>query len=443
MTHCNTKIRFVFSRNKRLEANFNGGDLSSDGGVLLLRELEEQTGLISSFSKCLSDPRDQDKITHEQEELLRQRIFQISAGYEDANDSDLLRFDPVFKLSCNLASKSEKELGSQPTLTRLENRITAQDIKKLRAMFIDRYIQNLKEVPEEIILDVDSFADETHGNQEQTYFHGFYNHYIYHPVMINESLTGYPLVLQLRKGNSHSGKGIKGILRWLFWRLRQAFPNTRIILRGDGGFSLPEIIAVCERSKIEYVFGYAKNAVLERKIENLAEEVRLEFIKTESKVQLFDDIYYQSGSWSIPRRVIMKAEQNHLGTNHRFLVTNMSDNSNWLYSKFYVQRAEESENRIKELKLDIKADRLSCHRFVANQFRLFLHQAAFALMQKLKQSLCNSEFSKSRIITLREKFIKLAVRVKISARRILVQFPTACPMKNLLTSLVPSLSASG
>jgi hypothetical protein len=258
--------------------------------------------------------------------------------------------------------------------------------------------------------------------------------------MINDAKTGFPLLLQLRAGNSHSGKGIKSLLRWLFWRLKKAFPETEIIMRGDGGFSLPEILNICDRSNILYVFGYAKNAVLERKIALLAEQARLDFIQQEKDVQIFDDVYYQSGGWDYPRRIVMKAELNSFGSNHRFVVTNMNQNASWIYSSFYVQRAETSENRIKELKLDIKADRLSCHRFVANQFRLFLHQAAFILMQKLKQLLITTNLAKSRIVTIREKLIKLAVRVRISARRIWIQFASSCPIKKLLTNLVPQLS---
>lgn len=253
-------------------------------------------------------------------ELLRQRIFQISAGYEDANDSDSLRKDSVMKMICNEESSNEKELGSQPTITRLENRITNSDIKNLRKFFVDKYILSFKKVPEEIILDIDSYADETHGNQQLTFFNGFHNHYMYHPVMINDAKTGYPVLLELRAGNCHAGKGIKSLLRWLIWRLKQAFPNVRIIMRGDSGFSLPEIVSVCERSGIEYVFGYAKNAVLERKIAFLSEQARLEFLKTDCSSKLFDDVYYMAGSWNKFRRVIMKAEHNSKGTNQRFLL---------------------------------------------------------------------------------------------------------------------------
>lgn len=443
MTDCNTKLRFVFSKKKRIEANFSGGDLSSDGGLLLLRELDEVLSFTRKFSDMILDPRSSDKIKHSQLLLIRQRIYQICAGYEDANDSDKLREDPIMKMSCHENTESLLELGSQPTITRLENRITLKDIKELRRFFVEQYLVSFKSAPESIILDIDSWSDETHGDQEQTFFHGFYNHYMYHPVMVNDAKTGYPLLLHLRPGNSHSGKGIQSLLRWLFYCIKKRFPGVKIILRGDGGFSLPEIISLCEKSKIDYVFGYAKNAVLERKIESLAEQARLQFVQTHKKVQLFSDAYYMSGSWNEPRRIIMKAEHGEKGTNHRFLVTNLAENSTWIYSKFYVQRAEDSENRIKELKLDIKSDRLSCHKFIANQFRLFLHQAAYCLMQNLKQLCLQTQFAKARIATLRETLLKLAVRVRHSARRVFVQFASSCPVQNLFTQLLCKLQGSG
>lgn len=182
---------------------------------------------------------------------------------------------------------------------------------------------------------------------------------------------GYPLVLQLRAGNSHSGKGVAGILRWLFWRLRKAIPGVKIILRGDAGFSLPEILNICERSNVKYAFGFTSNAVLKRKINYLLDQARSQYLRTGEKARLFDDVYYAAGTWEEPRRVVMKAEWLEKGANPRFVVTNLETNASELYDNFYVQRGESSEHRIKEFKLGIKADRLSCQKFMANQFRLF------------------------------------------------------------------------
>jgi len=438
MTECNTKLVFGFSKSKRLDADFTGGDLSSDGGILLFRQIDEKLKLLKSFSEVISDPRNQERISHTQEELIRQRVMQICAGYEDANDCNSLRKDSAFQMTCG---ELGKELGSQPTMTRLENRMSKKEISACRKFFIGQFIKSFKNAPAEVVLDIDGWDDPTHGKQQLTMYHGYYGQHMYYPVMINHGGTGFPVVVQLRAGNSHAGKGVAGILRWLFWRLKKAFPDTVITLRGDGGFSLPEIIKVCERSNVYYVLGYAKNAVLERKNADLLEQARVQSCITGKKSRLFDDVYYAAGSWGIPRRIIMKAEWLEKGGNQRFLVTNRIESARSLYDNFYVQRAEDSENRIKELKLGLKADRLSCHKFISNQFRLYLHQLAYVLMLELRKLLVGTRLGRAQVSTLREKLIKLAVRVRKSARRIWVQFASSCPVRDILFMLSRKLTA--
>lgn len=435
MTECSKKISFVFGKNRKIEADFSGGDLSSDGGLLLLRELDEVLGLLGKFSDCIEDPRDLSKIEHEQVELLRQRVFQICAGYEDVNDSDSLRKDPILKAACKESPGTEQDLGSQPTISRLENRVKKQDISRIRQLFVELFLESFQEDPREIVLDIDGFDDPTHGEQQLSFYHGYYRQHMYHPVMINHASSGFPLLLQLRAGNSHAGKGIKALLRWLFWRIKKAFPEVSLTLRGDGGFSLPEVIEVCERSHVYYVLGYSRNAVLERKNANQMELARLEFLRTGNKARLFDDVYYRAGSWEAPRRIIMKAEYLEQGPNQRFVVTNRCDSPEELYDGFYVQRAEDSENRIKELKLDMKADRLSCHAFIANQFRLYLHQMGFIFMLKLREAAAGTFLENARLGTFREKILKLAVRVRESARRIWIQFASSCPFQDIFSIL--------
>ncbi len=250
---------------------------------------------------------------------------------------------------------------------------------------------------------------------------------MYFPVLINEARSGYPLILELRAGNSHSGKGIAGILRWLFWRLKRAWPKVKIILRGDAGFSLPELIRLCERSGVGYAFGFSSNAVLKRKISYLLELARLQYFRTGEKARLFDDVYYAAGTWSEPRRVIMKAEWLEKGANPRFVVTNLFTDAQALYDDFYVQRGASSEHRIKELKLGIKADRLSCQRFIVNQFRLFLSQAAYLLMLTIRQAAKGTRLAQAQVTRLRETLIKTAAKVTVSVRRVLVELAAHCP----------------
>lgn len=250
---------------------------------------------------------------------------------------------------------------------------------------------------------------------------------MYFPVLINEAKSGYPLVLQLRAGNSHPGKGVAGILRWLFWRLKRAFPGVYLKLRADAGFALPEILRVGERAGVGYAIGFARNAVTERKMADLLERARLQFCKTGEKARLFDDVYYAAASWQAPRRLVMKAEWLPKGANPRFVLITLDDPPQTVYDDFYVQRGADSEHRIKEFKLGIQADRLSCHNFIANQFRLLLSQAAYILLMAIRQAAQGTQFATAQVPRLQAMLIKGAARVRVSARRVLVELAAYCP----------------
>jgi hypothetical protein len=377
------------------------------------------------------------------QQLVSQRVYQLVGGYEDANDSNVLRHDPIYKIACGrLPLVQEEMLASQPTITRLENRVSKREIGKMRGAVIDRFIKSYPQTPEEIVLDIDGWDDPAHGHQQLSCFHGYYGQHMYFPVLINEATSGYPLVLQLRAGNSHPGKGVVGILRWLFWRLKRAFPGVRIILRADAGFALPEILRVCERSGAGYAIGFSRNAVTERKISNLLERARLQFIQTQQKARMFDDVYYAAATWDYPRRLVMKAEWLPKGANPRFVLTNLELPAQTLYDQFYVKRGADSEHRIKELKLGIHSDRLSCHTFVANQFRLLLAQAAYILMLTIRQAAATTEFATAQVERLRSRLIKGAARVRVSARRVLVELAAHCLVAQQLRQIVPRLIAS-
>ena len=436
-----SQLALDFFSQKTLEVKFSGLSLSSDAGLLLVRQAEEQIKLCQSMADCLSDNREPAQVKHSLAQLLSQRVYQIAAGYEDTNDSNYLRHDPIFKIACDrVPIPGEELLASQPTISRWENRITKKEINATRSFFIEQFIQSYSEQPDEILLDIDGWDALTHGEQQLSLFHGYYGHHIYFPVLINEAYSGYPLVLQLRAGNSHPGKGVVGILRWLFWRLRKAWPGVEIILRGDAGFSLPEIINLCERSEVKYAFGFSSNAVLKRKISYLLEQARLQYIRTQEKARLFDDVYYAARTWHKPRRVIMKAEWLEKGANPRFVVTNLFTPAQELYDNFYVQRGAASEHRIKELKLGIKADRLSCQRFIVNQFRLFLSQAAYILMLAIRQAARGTRLAKAQITRLRETIIKTAAQVRVSVRRVLVELPAHCPFAPEITLIAQRLA---
>lgn len=249
-------------------------------------------------------------------------------------------------------------------------------------------------------------------------------------------------MLQLRAGNSHPGKGVAGILRWLFGKLKRAFPGVRIILRADAGFSLPEILRVCERAGVGYAIGYARNSVTERQIAELLERARLQFIQTQQKVRVFDDVYYAAASWDAPRRLVMKAEWLAKGPNPRFVLTNLELPPQVLYDTFYVQRGADSEHRIKELQLGIHSDRLSCHSLIANQFRLLLAQAAYILMLTIRHAAAGTQFATAQVERLRSMIIKGAARVKVSVRRVLVELAAYCPFANEIRQIAYRLRSS-
>lgn len=422
------KLPFDFFQLRNLDVSFSGLDLSSDAGILLARQAEAQVHICQGIAEQLADPRDPQKITHSLPQLVSQRVYQILAGYEDANDSNDLRHDPILKLACDrLPVIGEELLASQPTISRLENQVTRPEINALRRLFVDRFIDSYAQPPKHIVLDIDGWDDPTHGQQQLSLFHGYFGQWMYFPVLINEAQTGFPLVLHLRPGNSHPGKGVIALLRWLFWRLQRAWPEVQIVLRGDAGFALPELTRLCDRYGVGYAIGFPTNAVTKRKIADLLERSRVQFCRTGQKARLFDDVYYAAKTWPYPRRLVMKGEWLEKGPNPRFVITNLDLPAQKLYDEFYVQRGADSEHRIKELKLGLKADRLSCHRFRANQFRLLLTQAAYLLMLTIRRAASGTDLAKAQVGRLRCTLIKLAARVKISARRVLVELAAHCP----------------
>jgi hypothetical protein len=440
MTVCETELPYDFYEQRSLVVRFSELDMSSDAGILLARQAEAQVQVCQAIAESIREWREPSKITHSLQQLVSQRVYQLVGGYEDANDSNPLRHDPIYKIACGrLPVAGAGLLASQPTITRLENHVSKREVSAMRSRMVEGFIERYAVAPDEIVLDIDGWDDPTHGQQQLSCFHGYFGQHMYFPLLINEASSGYPLVLQLRAGNSHPGKGVAGILRWLFWRLKRAFPGVRIVLRADAGFALPEIWQVCERSGAGYAIGFARNGVLERKIADLLERARLQCIQTGQKARLFDDVYYAAASWESPRRLVMKAEWLAKGANPRFVLTNLELSPQALYDRFYVQRGADSEHRIKELKLGIHSDRLSCHTFIANQFRLLLSQAAYILMLAIRQTAVGTPLATAQVERLRSMLIKGAARVQVSARRVLVELAAYCPLAQQLRLIVQRL----
>jgi hypothetical protein len=428
MTECSTAISLFPLAKKAVVVRDDGGAVTSDAGVLLLHEMDERLGLTERLADCISDERDPNKVRHTVLALLRQRIYQIACGYEDCNDADWMRQDPALKLALGRAP-SEDDLASQPTLSRLENAVSARECWLISEALLDAYIaRHRKAPPRKIVIDADATDDETHGNQQLTFFHGYYDHYCYLPLLVfaqaedkgEQELIG----AMLRPGNKHAGHGAMSMVKLLAKRLRAAFPTCRLELRADSGFALPEVYDGCEELLLPYMISLPKNQRLVRMVEPWLAEARAIHAETAEKVQIFGEFVYAADSWETQRRVIAKAEVTSQGDNPRFVVTSLPDGDPQDIYRRYCQRGD-PENRIKELKGDLKADRLSCHRFWANQFRLLLHAAAYVLMQAVRARLEGTELARAQVGTLRLRLLKVGARITESVRRVLVQLPSA------------------
>ena len=441
MTECITKqLTFSFIRKHKVTVDFEGGEITSDAGLLLVRQADNALRLMTGIAGSITDRRDYRYTDHNLETLLRQRTYQIVAGYEDCNDANVVRKDPALKTACG-RKLSDEDLGSQPTLSRLENAITRNDLYRLGEYFVHLYIRrNRKRKPKRIILDLDGTDDPTYGDQQLTFFHGYYDQYMYHPLVIYDADTGELITAALRAGNRHASYGAVSILKRIIPKLKEAFPKTEIIIRGDAGFAVPGLYEYCEEEGLKYVIGLIRNDLLERMIKDLLKEAHHQYVATGQKQRLFSEGVYQAQSWPKARRVVMKAEWLIQGPNRRFVVTNLSPEPKELY-EFYTERGGTCEVRIDEFKNGLKADRLSCHRFVANQFRLFLHMAAYWLVLRLREALQKTEFATMQIQQLRLRLLKIGGQVIQTARRVWFRLASGYPWKNIFALVYHQLAA--
>ena len=441
MTECITKqLTFSFIRKQKITVDFKGGEITSDSGLLLVRQADNTLQLITGMAGCITDRRDNRYTDHNLETLLRQRMYQIVAGYEDCNDANVVRKDPALKTACG-RKLSDEDLGSQPTLSRLENSVTRNDLYRIGEYFVHLYIRrNRKRKPKRIILDLDGTDDPTYGDQQLTFFHGYYDQYMYHPLVIYDADTGELITAALRAGNRHASYGAVSILKRIIPKLKEAFPKTEIIIRGDAGFAVPELYEYCEEEGLKYVIGLIRNDVLERMIKDLLKEAHHQYVATGQKQRLFSEGACQAQSWPQARRAVMKAEWLIQGPNRRFVVTNLSHKPQELY-EFYTERGGTCEVRIDEFKNGLKADRLSCHRFVANQFRLFLHMAAYWLVLRLREALRKTEFATMQIQQLRLRLLKIGGQVIQTARRVWFRLASGYPWKSIFALVYHRLAA--
>ncbi len=420
-----------FHPDRKITAGFNGGKITSDAGLLLFYALDKQHRLSEGFSGCLADGRDESRIHHQLWEMIRQRLHQIVAGYEDCNDADTLRGDPILKTVCDRLPDSDPDLASQPTLSRLENAVGIKDLMRLGRWFLKRYIGRLrKRRPKKVVLDLDSTDDHTHGQQEFSFYHGYYRSHILHPLLIFDGTSGDLISAVLRPGNKGAAHQAVAVLRRVVAAIRKALPKVEIEVRADSGFATPKLYDFCEQESLQYVIGLSRNPRLERAVEPLLEQCRRQFEESGESQREFCEFLYQAKTWKQPRRVVAKVEVNEVGINRRFVVTNRTDLTPGRLYDHYTDRGQ-TENYIKAFKTHLAMDRLSCHRFWANQFRLLLHALAYQMFLIFRDYLYGTPWQKLEVETLRRRILKIGARVRQTTRRIWVHFSSAFPEQRI------------
>jgi hypothetical protein len=421
MTHrTTTPLSFSTVNGRKLTAEFSAGHLTTDAGLLLLREADKQIGLTAATNAAIADPRVPERIVHPQQTILAQRIYALAQGHEDLNDHEHLRLEPLWQAATDHPEvDGSAELSSAPTLCRFENRITRHDLVRIAAVLVDQFVASFDTPPEELTLDIDATDDPIHGHQEQHFFHGYYDHDCFLPLYI--TCGSQLLVAYLRPSDIGADRHARAIIRLLVTRLCQSWPGVKILIRGDGGFCRWRLMRWCDKNDIRYIFGLPRNAVLERMSAEWLAQVRTAHEIDGQSHRVFGTISYAAESWDRPRRVIVKAE--HLrGTeggksNPRYIVTNLGGDAQTMYEDVYCQRGD-SENRIKEQQLGLFADRTSCHAFLANMFRVLLSALAYVLVEHIRRTaLVGTELEKAEVGTIRKRLFRIAAWVVQSVRR--------------------------
>lgn len=426
MPKCTTdEMEFGRLGRRVIEANFQGGAISSDGGVMLLRQVDRRIGLSATVAAALNDPRTPERITHELRDLVAQRLYGLCCGYEDLNDHDQLRHDPLMQTA---VGKTD-ELASSPTFSRLETRATRTDIAALNRVLVEQFIASHSEAPTELVIDIDASDVPLHGSQELSQFHGYYDHYCYLPLyaFCGQSMLACLLRPSCIDGAHHAA----AVIKLLVARLRQAWPNVRIIVRGDSGFCRQLLLRWCERHDVGYVIGVARNARLHRQVAAWESELETAFAAHGTKQRMIGEFRYAAGSWKAERRIVTRLEFGSQGTNPRFVVTNLDMPASDLYDKLYCQRGE-AENRIKEAQLDLFGTRASCHKFHANWLRLMFAALAYTLMQRLREiALSHTELARATAASIRVKLLKIGAAILRNTRRVRILLASHHPSREI------------
>jgi hypothetical protein len=436
VTVCTQNLfEFPVANRRRVQASFTGGDVSSDGGLVLLRQTDRRLKLTATLAKRLSDPRDPTKVIHPLVTLLRQRIYGLCQGYEDLNDHDRLRTD----VALQTAVEQDHDLASASTLCRWENGASRRAAWLVHQWWVEQFISSHATPPAELVLDLDATDDPLHGKQEGAFFHGYYGHYCFLPLYVfcGERL----LVAYLRPSNIDAARHAWAITALLVKRLRQAWPTVKLIVRGDGGFCRWRLLRWCDKHDVQYIVGLAKNDRLLALAQPLLEQAATQHEQTQQKQRVFGAIQYAAHTWDRARRVIVKAEHTDQGRNPRFVVTNLTGDAQALYDELYCARGE-MENRIKEQQLGLFADRTSCHGWWANQWRLLLSGLAYTLMETLRRiGLAGTELARAQCSTIRLKLLKIGAVLVRNTRRVRFLLASSYPYQELFATVAGRLAS--
>src|SRR6202049_1336758 len=430
---------------KKIAAAFDGGRISSDGGVMLLAQADRRLGIAERLARVIPDGRDPDRVTHLLPDILRARIFAIACGYEDADDLDRLRVDPAFKLACGRLPDSGRDLCSQPTVSRWENAPNLRDLIRLMGVMVDPYCASYSTPPTTVTLDIDDTVDVVHGHQQLSLFNAHYDERCFLPIHVYDTATSRPVAVLLRPGKTPSGIEVRGHLRRLVRRIRRHWPQTRITIRGDGHYSRPEVMDWCDENGVDFVFGLPGHGVLDRGVDEAADDIRTRrALDGKPCVRGFAETSYQAKSWNTDRRACARIEATTKGLDIRFVVTSVETGSAaHIYETLYCARGQ-AENLIKLHKAQLASDRTSCRSPLANQMRLILHTAAYWLMLTVRDAipkghaLTTAEFN-----TLRQRLLKLGARVIEMASRVRLAFAAACPDATLIGHIASALMPTG
>jgi hypothetical protein len=431
-------------RRKKVTAAFDGGLISSDGGLVLLREAERRLGLAELLAGCVRDRRDPALVTHGLAGMFRFRMLAVACGYGDADDCDALRSDPLFKLAVGRAPESGRDLCSQPTMSRLENMPSRIEAARMTAALVDSFCRSFPAPPAAITLDIDDSCDPVHGQQQLSLFHAHYDTRCFLPIHVYHVESGKPVVVFLRPGKTPSGAEVCTVLKHLVRRLRRHWPRTRIVFRGDSHYARPEAMTWCEQNGVDYIFGLAGNTRLDALAAEVADDLKVRRAEAGAdKMRAFTAFAYGAGSWQRERRVVARLEATTRGFDARYIVTSLEGEARHLYEDAYCIRGQ-AENLIKLHKVQLASDRTSCQSPVANQVRLVLHTAAYWLMLGIRDAIpAASPLARAEFVTLRLRLLKLGARVVEKAARIRIHFASACPDAALFRLLAGRLAAAG